>query len=87
MTTVRGEIKSDLGKKLQAYRTDRPDEWTMDEFTREAEKMQARIVELEGHNAALAHELRRLSGTCAEPDVESIDRVLAEAAEAAKEAT
>ena len=47
MTTVRGEIKSELGKQLQNYRTDRPDEWTMDEFTREAEKMQARIVELE----------------------------------------
>lgn len=46
MTTVHGEIKSDLGKKLQTYRTDRPDEWTMDEFTREAEKMQARNTEL-----------------------------------------
>jgi len=46
----------------------------------------ARIAELEGHNAALAYELRRLSDTCCEPDVESIDRVLAEAAEAAKEA-
>lgn len=39
MTTVRSEIKSDLGKKIQAYRTDRPNEWTMDEFTREAEVM------------------------------------------------
>ena len=48
MTTVRGDIKSELGQKLQNYRTDRPDEWTMDEFTRAAEEMQDHIVELEG---------------------------------------
>ena len=49
MTTVRGDIKSELGQKLQNYRTDRPDEWTMDEFTRAAETMQDRIVELENN--------------------------------------
>ena len=48
MTTLRTEPKSKLGISLQMYRADRPDEWRMDEFTRSAEEMQARIVELEG---------------------------------------
>lgn len=47
MTTLRTEPKSKLGISLQMYRADRPDEWAMDDFTRLAEKMQARIVELE----------------------------------------
>ena len=47
MTTLREAPASKLGVKLQSYRTDRPDEWTMDEFTREAELMALRIKELE----------------------------------------
>ena len=47
MTTLRTEPKSKLGISLQMYRADRPDEWAMDDFTRLAEKMQSRIVELE----------------------------------------
>lgn len=39
MTTLRTSPKSKLGIDLQAFRTDRPDEWRMDEFTREAEAM------------------------------------------------
>lgn len=31
--------KSDFGKKLQYWRCERPDEWTMDEFIGEAEKL------------------------------------------------
>lgn len=48
MTTLWKEPVSELGIKLQILRTCRPDEWSMDEFTRNAEDMQARIVELEG---------------------------------------
>ncbi len=47
MTTLRTPPKSKLGIDLQAFRTDRPYEWWMDDFTREAEKMQDRITELE----------------------------------------
>lgn len=47
MTTLREVPSSKLGIKLQNYRADRPDEWTMDEFTREAEVMALRIKELE----------------------------------------
>jgi hypothetical protein len=39
MTTLRTPPESKLGIKLQNYRSDRPDEWIMDEFTREAEAM------------------------------------------------
>lgn len=39
MTTLRTPPESKLGIDLQAYRTDHPDEWRMDEFTREAEAM------------------------------------------------
>ena len=39
MTTLRKEPVSKLGIQLQNYRADRPDEWTMDEFTRKAEAM------------------------------------------------
>ena len=34
------DCKSELGKQIQRYRADRPDEWTMDEFIRGAEAMQ-----------------------------------------------
>lgn len=47
MTTLRTPPRSKLGIDLQTFRTDRPDEWRMDEFTRNAEDMQARINELE----------------------------------------
>lgn len=39
MTTLRTPPESKLGIDLQAFRADRPDEWRMDEFTREAEAM------------------------------------------------
>lgn len=43
MTTLREEPKSALGKRLQAYRADRPDEWSMDDFTRMAEELQQKL--------------------------------------------
>tara|TARA_R110000851_G_scaffold115283_2_gene241098 strand:- start:49 stop:348 length:300 start_codon:yes stop_codon:yes gene_type:complete len=47
MTTLRTPPVSKLGIQLQNYRADRPDEWTMDEFTRSAEATALRIKELE----------------------------------------
>tara|TARA_R110002060_G_scaffold18120_9_gene25009 strand:+ start:479 stop:754 length:276 start_codon:yes stop_codon:yes gene_type:complete len=62
MTTIRCEIKSELGRKLQNYRADRPDEWTMDEFTKCAEAMQDRILELENAlNGVIASPHSKLS--------------------------
>ena len=58
MTTLRESPTSKLGVKLQNYRTDRPDEWTMDEFTREAETMAMRIKELERLGFDMADELQ-----------------------------
>jgi type II secretory pathway component PulJ len=46
MTTLRDKPRSELGKKLQSYRADRPDEWTMDEFTRMAEKLEQQLADL-----------------------------------------
>lgn len=37
------EVKSELARLLQSFRCDRPDEWTMDDFIRRAEEMQAEI--------------------------------------------
>ena len=47
MTTLRTPPVSKLGIDMQAFRTDRPDEWRMDEFTKQAESMALRIKELE----------------------------------------
>jgi len=47
-----------LSEKLQRYRTDRPDEWTMDEFTRDALKLEAKIAELEKANEWISVEDR-----------------------------
>jgi len=33
------DCKTELGKKMQAFRADRPSEWLMDEFIREADKL------------------------------------------------
>ncbi len=38
---------SKLGKRIQNLRSDRPDEWTMDDFIRDADNMQLKIDELE----------------------------------------
>ena len=35
-----------LSKKLEKFRTDRPSEWMMDEFLRQAEKMERALVNL-----------------------------------------
>lgn len=35
------DCQSKLGKRIQQWRADRPDEWLMDEFIREAEKLDA----------------------------------------------
>ena len=35
-----------LSKKIKSFRTDRPSEWMMDEFARQAEKMEVRLVEI-----------------------------------------
>jgi len=40
------DCKSDLGRLMQFWRAMRPDEWTMDEFIREAEKMHSEILKL-----------------------------------------
>ena len=55
MSTLRHKPQSRLGVDLQAFRTDWPDEWRMDEFTRLAEDMfnekQALRAELEAVKA------------------------------------
>ena len=40
------EVESKLGKLIQAFRCDRPDEWTMDDFIRMAEDMHQEITRL-----------------------------------------
>lgn len=40
MTTLNQMVASELGKRLQLSRTDRPNEWQIDEFTRMAEQLQ-----------------------------------------------
>ena len=45
-----------LSDKLRKWRIERPDEWTMDDFIREAEK-------LENDGANLADSLRRISAS------------------------
>ena len=40
------EVDSKLGRLIQAFRCDRPDEWTMDEFIRIAEDMHKEITRL-----------------------------------------
>lgn len=49
------DCKSQLGKKIQRWRAERPDEWTMDEFIRDADAMHERIKELEEVVNAVAH--------------------------------
>lgn len=39
------DCKSKLGKRMQWFRADRPDEWLMDEFIREAEKLASELDE------------------------------------------
>lgn len=46
MSTIHREVRTKLGKRLQASRTDRPDEWNMDEYTRMAEEQGDLIEEL-----------------------------------------
>lgn len=41
------DCKSELGKKMQRSRADRPSEWMMDEFIGDAEAMSERIHKLE----------------------------------------
>jgi hypothetical protein len=36
-----------LSKRMYLSRTDRPDEWSMDDYAREAKKLEDRIAELE----------------------------------------
>lgn len=40
------EVESKLGKLIQVFRCDRPDEWTMDDFIRMAEDMHKEITSL-----------------------------------------
>lgn len=40
------EVESKLGKIIQSFRCDRPDEWTMDDFIRMAEEMHMEIERL-----------------------------------------
>lgn len=39
------QCESRLGKKIQYWRAERPDEWTMDEFIRDAEIMASQLDE------------------------------------------
>lgn len=41
------QCTSKLGKKIQYWRAERPDEWTMDEFIRDADALEAKVKELE----------------------------------------
>ena len=34
-----------LSEKLERYRTDRPDEWTMDEFSRQARQLEDALLD------------------------------------------
>jgi hypothetical protein len=49
------DCKSPLGKKMHYWRVQRPDEWAMDEFIRDADAQHARIKELEEIARAVAH--------------------------------
>lgn len=41
------DCKSALGKKMQKWRSERPSEWIMDEFIREAEALSSKVKKLE----------------------------------------
>tara|TARA_R110000765_G_scaffold170354_1_gene275298 strand:- start:8 stop:391 length:384 start_codon:yes stop_codon:yes gene_type:complete len=43
----------DLSERIHLNRTDRPDEWTMDDYAREAKKLEDKIAELEKDNDEL----------------------------------
>lgn len=77
MTTLRESPVSKLGAKLQSYRTDRPDEWTMDEFTREAEAMAMRIKELEAELAEETDFLQTASHDldCAQQKIKELEKL------------
>lgn len=38
-------MKLKLSEKLERYRTDRPDEWTMDEFARQARQLEDALLD------------------------------------------
>lgn len=38
-------MKVKLSEKLERYRTDRPDEWTMDEFARQARQLEDALLD------------------------------------------
>lgn len=61
MTTLSESPTSKLGIDLLAFRTDRPDEWRMDEFTKQAEAMALQIKELEAA-------LKECSGVIGRPE-------------------
>lgn len=60
------DCKSKLGKQIQRYRADRPDEWTMDEFIRGAEEQAvtilARDAEIEELKAKYIAEMKYTGG-------------------------
>ena len=60
--------ESKLGRLIQAFRADRPDEWTMDEFIGMAEQMHKEIETLRqaGKDAARYRWLRDGSQVCIE---------------------
>jgi hypothetical protein len=45
--TTPDDCKSALGKRMQYWRSERPDEWLMDEFIAEVEDMYEEIKKLE----------------------------------------
>ncbi len=51
--------KIKLSGHIKAFRIDRPSEWLMDEFMREAETLEARVAELEKDNKQLGKRLRK----------------------------
>ena len=41
------DCTSELGRRMQAFRADRPSEWLMDDFIRDADSMEEKISRLE----------------------------------------
>lgn len=75
MTTIREEVKSELGRHLQYIRADRPDEWHMDELTQMAEKLHAEKEALKAENETLKELsiLKALSEVCSNATIDGED--------------
>ena len=52
------DCESPLGKRMQAFRADRPSEWLMDDFIRDVEAMHAEVEALR-EDKAMLEQIRR----------------------------